>query len=91
MQDNLAMKLLPVGHDINANNLPEKWQKTMNDAIYGTDNRQAAQEMGACYEQLQGFWMKLIVITINGKERKNLLDAVCHLINFKVGSRGGTS
>ena len=38
-----TMKLLPVGHDINANNLPEKWQKTMNDAIYGTDNRQAAE------------------------------------------------
>ena len=38
VQDNLAMKLLPVGHDINVNNLPEKWQKTMNDAIYGTDN-----------------------------------------------------
>ena len=38
VQDNLAMKLLPVDHDINVNNLPEKWQKTMNDAIYGTDN-----------------------------------------------------
>ena len=32
-----AMKLLPVDHDINVNSLPEKWQKTMDDAIYGTN------------------------------------------------------